>query len=108
LSIIGVALWREIEARLNAWPALSQKAKGAASISCTFVRRARMPSRDHDSWLARIDHRIFERLRPLTLPTPHGWQSQDAFYLALPPLPGYCFSQKPIAGGWDRHGIAKA
>jgi pimeloyl-ACP methyl ester carboxylesterase len=44
----------------------------------------------------------------MVTPTAHGGKAEDAFHLVLPSLPGYGFSGKPAAPGWDRHRIARA
>ncbi len=45
---------------------------------------------------------------PLTDPTAHGGTAEDAFHLVLPSMPGYGFSAKPAATGWDPVHIARA
>jgi microsomal epoxide hydrolase len=44
----------------------------------------------------------------LVNPTAHGGTAQDAFHLVLPSIPGFGFSDKPSAKGWDRNRIGKA
>ena len=54
---------------------------------------------------------VFELLKtvgPLTDPTAHGGRAEDAFHLVLPSMPGYGFSGKPKATGWDPDRIARA
>jgi pimeloyl-ACP methyl ester carboxylesterase len=51
----------------------------------------------------------FERvLGPLTDPPAYGGDAGDAFDVIVPSLPGYGFSGKPAATGWDIHRIARA
>src|SRR5262249_59305335 len=45
---------------------------------------------------------------PLTDPTAHGGQAEDAFHLVLPSLPGYGFSREPTELGWESGRIARA
>ena len=45
---------------------------------------------------------------PLTDPTAHGGQAEDAFHLVLPSLPGYGFSGEPTELGWDPGRTARA
>jgi len=45
---------------------------------------------------------------PLTNPTAHGGSAADAFHLVIPAIPGYGFSGKPTATGWDPARIARA
>jgi len=54
---------------------------------------------------------IVEQLKiidPLTNPTAHGGTAADAFHVVIPSLPGYGFSGKPTAPGWNPPRIAKA
>jgi len=54
---------------------------------------------------------IIEQLKiigPLTDPTAHGGTAADAFDVVIPSLPGYGFSGKPTAPGWDVPHIARA
>jgi pimeloyl-ACP methyl ester carboxylesterase len=45
---------------------------------------------------------------PLTDPTAHGGSAEDAFDVVVPSMPGYGFSAKPAATGWDPVHIARA
>ena len=45
---------------------------------------------------------------PLTDPVAHGGEARDAFHLVLPSLPGFGFSDKAAAVGWDLPRIARA
>ena len=47
-------------------------------------------------------------IEPLTNPTAHGGSAADAFDLVIPSLPGYGFSGKPTAPGWNPVSIAGA
>jgi pimeloyl-ACP methyl ester carboxylesterase len=54
---------------------------------------------------------IIEQLKiigPLTEPTAHGGNAQDAFDVVIPSLPGYGFSAKPTGTGWDPDRIGPA
>jgi pimeloyl-ACP methyl ester carboxylesterase len=54
---------------------------------------------------------IIEQMKiigPLTDPTAYGGTAADAFHLVIPSLPGYGFSGKPTAPGWNPVTIAKA
>ena len=54
---------------------------------------------------------IIEQLKiiePLTNPTAHGGDASDAFHVVIPSMPGYGFSGKPSAKGWDPEHIAGA
>ncbi len=45
---------------------------------------------------------------PLTDPVGHGGEARDAFHLVVPSLPGFGFSDKPTAPGWNIGRIADA
>jgi pimeloyl-ACP methyl ester carboxylesterase len=45
---------------------------------------------------------------PLTDPTAHGGDAGDAFDVVVPSIPGYGFSGKPTATGWDPVHVADA
>ena len=71
---------------------------------------------DHDNALPLIvtlgwPGSVIEQLKiigPLTNPTAHGASASDAFHLVIPSMPGYGFSGKPTATGWDPARIARA
>jgi pimeloyl-ACP methyl ester carboxylesterase len=53
---------------------------------------------------------VIEQLKvigPLTDPTAHGGNAEDAFDVVIPSLPGYGFSGKPTTTGWDPQHIAR-
>jgi len=101
--------WRKIEARLNALPQFITRIDGL-DIHFIHVRSK------HDNALPMIvthgwPGSIIEQLKiiePLTDPTAHGAAASDAFHLVIPSLPGYGFSSKPTAPGWNPVSIAKA
>lgn len=47
-------------------------------------------------------------IAPLTDPVAHGGSVSDAFHLIVPSLPGFGFSDKPVAPGWGVGRIAAA
>jgi pimeloyl-ACP methyl ester carboxylesterase len=51
---------------------------------------------------------LLETIGPLTDPTAHGGQAEDAFDLVLPSLPGYGFSSEPKELDWNPGRMAKA
>ena len=51
---------------------------------------------------------LLETVGPLTDPTAHGGQAEDAFHLVLPSLPGYGFSGEPAELGWNAGRVAQA
>jgi pimeloyl-ACP methyl ester carboxylesterase len=58
--------------------------------------------------MARLDPRADQARRPLTDPTAFGGRAEDAFDVVIPSIPGYGFSGKPTATGWDHARIARA
>jgi pimeloyl-ACP methyl ester carboxylesterase len=101
--------WRKCEARLRALPQFVTEIDGL-DIHFIHVRS------EHDDALPLIvthgwPGSIIEQLKiidPLTNPTAHGGSASDAFHLVIPSLPGYGFSGKPTATGWDPSRIAHA
>jgi pimeloyl-ACP methyl ester carboxylesterase len=101
--------WRRCEAKLNALPNFVTEIDGL-DIHFIHVR-----SRHEDALPLIVTHgwpgSIIEQLKiidPLTDPTAHGASASDAFHLVIPSLPGYGFSAKPTAAGWDVPRIARA
>ena len=47
-------------------------------------------------------------LGPLSDPTAHGGSADDAFHIVCPTLPGFGYSGKPAATGWNIEKIAEA
>jgi len=101
--------WRKVEARLNALP---QFMTGIDGLDIHFIHvRSK-----HDNALPLIvthgwPGSIIEQMKiiePLTNPTAHGGSASDAFHLVIPSIPGYGFSGKPTATGWDPQHIARA
>lgn len=101
--------WRKTEARLNGYPQYLMNINGV-DIHFIHVRSRHqnaLPLLMTHGWPGSIVE-LMKVIDPLTNPTQHGGSANDAFHLVLPSLPGYGFSGKPAAPGWDRHYIAKA
>jgi pimeloyl-ACP methyl ester carboxylesterase len=101
--------WRKVEARLNALPNFLTEIDGL-DIHFIHVR-----SKHEDAMPILITHgwpgSVIEQLKvigPLTDPTAHGGNASDAFHVVIPSLPGYGFSGKPTAPGWNPLTIAHA
>ena len=101
--------WRKIEARLNALPQFITEIDGL-DIHFIHVR-----SKHENALPVVVTHgwpgSIIEQLKiigPLTDPTAHGGSASDAFDVVVPSLPGYGFSGKPTAPGWNPVRIARA
>jgi pimeloyl-ACP methyl ester carboxylesterase len=101
--------WRRCEEELNALPHFITEIDGL-DIHFIHVR-----SRHQDALPLIVTHgwpgSVIEQLKiidPLTNPTAHGAAASDAFHLVIPSLPGYGYSGKPTATGWDVPRIARA
>ena len=101
--------WRAREALLNTFPQYRTEIDG---LGIHFVH-ARSPHPDAmplvitHGWPGSIVE--FQKvIGPLTDPTAHGGDAADAFHVICPSLPGYGFSDKPTAPGWNVPRIADA
>jgi len=101
--------WRKVETKLNALPQFITEIDGL-DIHFIHVR-----SKHENALPVIVTHgwpgSIIEQLKiigPLTDPTAHGGKTQDAFDVVIPSMPGYGFSGKPTAPGWDETHIARA
>jgi pimeloyl-ACP methyl ester carboxylesterase len=99
--------WRRAEAKLNALPQFITQIDGL-DIHFIHVR-----SRHEDALPLIVTHgwpgsvlELLKVIEPLTDPTAHGGAAQDAFHLVIPSLPGYGFSARPRAPGWNPDRIA--
>ena len=101
--------WRAWEAKLNSWPQFVTEIDGLP-IHFFHVRSPHENARPlvitHGWPGSQVEfHKIIE---PLTNPTAHGGRPEDAFHVVAPSLPGYGFSGKPTAPGWNIKKIAEA
>ncbi|MGO4623007.1 epoxide hydrolase family protein [Ensifer sp. 2YAB10] len=101
--------WRRAERKLNAFPQFLTR------IDRLDIHFIHVRSRHENALPLIMTHgwpgSIFELLDvidPLTAPTAHGGKAEDAFHLVIPSIPGFGFSQKPTATGWDARRIAIA
>jgi pimeloyl-ACP methyl ester carboxylesterase len=101
--------WRKCEARLNAVPNFISEIDGL-DIHFVHVR-----SKHEDALPLVLCHgwpgSVIEQLKIvdlLTDPTAHGGSASDAFHVVIPNMPGYGFSGKPTATGWDVPHIGRA
>jgi pimeloyl-ACP methyl ester carboxylesterase len=101
--------WRKMEARLNALP------QSITEIDGVDIHFIHVRSRQDNALPLIVTHgwpgSIVEQLKivgPLADPTAHGAAASEAFHLVIPSIPGYGFSGKPTATGWDPQRIARA
>ena len=98
-----------VEARLNALPQFTTQIDG---VDIHFIH---VKSRHENALPLIMTHgwpgsviELLETIGPLTDPTAHGGQAEDAFDLVLPSLPGYGFSGEPAELGWNAGRVAQA
>jgi pimeloyl-ACP methyl ester carboxylesterase len=101
--------WRARESRLNRWPGFKTVLDGLG-IHFLHIR-----SRHEDALPLILTHgwpgsivEFQKVIKPLTDPEAHGGSARDAFHLICPTLPGFGFSDKPTAPGWNIERIATA
>ena len=101
--------WRKCEAKINALPNF------ITEIDELDIHFIHVRSKHENALPIIVTHgwpgSIIEQMKiidPLTNPTAHGGTAADAFHLVIPSLPGYGFSGKPTAPGWNPVSIAKA
>jgi len=101
--------WRKTEAKLNSYPQFITNIDGL-DIHFIHVR-----SKNPNALPVIITHgwpgSVIEQLKiigPLTDPVKYGGKAEDSFDVVIPSLPGYGFSGKPTATGWDPQRVARA
>ncbi|MER7817997.1 epoxide hydrolase family protein [Streptomyces sp. NPDC096153] len=101
--------WRKVEAQLKALPNFITEIDGL-DIHFIHVRSKHenaLPLIVTHGWPGSVVEQL-KIIEPLTDPTAHGGDASDAFHLVIPSMPGYGFSGKPTAKGWDPERIARA
>lgn len=101
--------WRKCEAKLNALPQFITEIDGL-DIHFIHVRSKHgnaLPLIVNHGWPGSIVEQL-KIIDPLTNPTAHGGTAADAFDVVIPSMPGYGYSGKPDATGWDPDHIARA
>jgi pimeloyl-ACP methyl ester carboxylesterase len=101
--------WRKAEEKLNALPQFTTEIDGLEIhfIHVTSPHKNAMPLIMTHGWPGSVIE-LLEVVGPLTDPTAHGGDAEDAFELVLPSLPGYGFSGEPTEVGWDLGRTARA
>ena len=101
--------WRKVEARLAALPQFVTEIDGL-DIHFIHVRSKHenaLPLIMTHGWPGSIIEQI-KIIDPLTNPTANGGSASDAFDVVIPSIPGYGYSSKPTAAGWDAPHVARA
>jgi pimeloyl-ACP methyl ester carboxylesterase len=100
--------WRKAEARINSYPNFITNIDG---IDIHFIH---VKSKEKNALPMIVTHgwpgSFIEQMKiidPLTNPTKYGGNAADAFDVVIPSIPGYGFSGKPTAPGWNPVRIAK-
>jgi len=99
--------WRAREERLNRFPQFITEIDGVDIhfIHLPSVHQNARPLIITHGWPGSVVefHKVIE---PLADPTAHGGNTEDAFHVVVPSLPGYGFSGKPEVTGWGIEKIA--
>ena len=98
-----------LETRLNAFPHFLTEIDGL-DIHFIHVRSPHenaLPVIITHGWPGSIVE-LLNVIGPLSDPTEHGGDAADAFHVVAPSMPGYGFSARPTATGWDPIHIADA
>src|ERR671931_316795 len=98
-----------IEARLNALPQFTTEIDGV-DVHFIHVRSEHedaLPLTMTHGWPGSVVE-LLETVGPLTDPTAHGGNAEDAFHLVMPSVPGYGFSAEPTEVGWGPGRVAGA
>ena len=101
--------FRRFEARLNAVPQFITEIDGLDIhfIHAKSPHENAMPLIITHGWPGSIVE-MLNVIGPLSDPPAHGGDAADAFDVVVPSIPGYGFSGKPMATGWDPVHIADA
>ena len=101
--------WRKVESRLNALQQFITEIDGLEIhfIHARSKHENALPLIVTHGWPGSIIHNL-KIIDPLTNPTAHGGSASDAFHVVVPSMPGYGFSSKPTAPGWDPARMARA
>src|ERR671931_270625 len=100
---------RRFEARLNALPQFMTEIDGL-DIHFIHVKSPHenaLPVIITHGWPGSVVE-MLNVIGPLSDPTAHGGNAEDAFDVVVPSIPGYGFSGRPSSTGWDPAHIARA
>jgi len=98
-----------VAARLNALPQFTTEIDGVDIhfIHVESEHEHALPLIMTHGWPGSVVE-LLDTVGPLTDPTAHGGDAEEAFHLVLPSLPGYGFSDEPVEIGWDLSRTARA
>lgn len=100
--------WRAHEKRLNRFPQFKTNIGG---LDIHFIHQRSSAANATpllllNGWPSSIVE-YDKVIEPLVNPTAHGGQASDAFHVVVPSMPGYGFSDKPRARGYDPERMAQ-
>jgi len=101
--------WRKVEAKLNELPQFITEIDGL-DIHFIHVRSSHantLPLIITHGWPGSFLE-FMKVIGPLSDPESHGARAEDAFDLVVPSMPGFGFSARPQAAGWNPERIAGA
>jgi pimeloyl-ACP methyl ester carboxylesterase len=98
-----------LESRLNALPQFTTEIDGLDIyfIHVKSEHENALPLIITHGWPGSVIE-MLEAIGPLTDPTAHGGDAEDAFDVVIPSMPGYGFSAEPTEVGWGAGRIAQA
>ena len=99
--------WRKLEAKLNAFPQFISEIDGL-DIHFIHVRSPQanaLPLIMTHGWPGSFLEFV-KVIRPLSDPESNGGRAEDAFDVIVPSMPGFGFSGRPQATGWNPERIA--
>ncbi|WP_353646116.1 epoxide hydrolase [Mesorhizobium sp. WSM2239] len=101
--------WRRIEGKINSYPHFLTEIDGLDFhfIHVRSKHENAVPLLIAHGWPGSIIEQM-KLIEPLTDPTAQGGGEADAFHVIIPSMPGYGFSGKPTATGWNPDRIARA
>ena len=94
--------WRKIEGKINSYPHFLTEIDGLDFhfIHVRSKHENALPLLIAHGWPGSIIEQM-KLIEPLTNPTDHGGGETIAFHVVIPSMPGYGFSGKPTATGWN-------
>ncbi len=101
--------WRKGEKKLNSFPQFMTKIDGL-DIHFIHVKSKHenaLPLIMTHGWPGSVLE-LIKTIGPLTDPTAHGGNPEDAFHVVMPSMPGYGFSEVPSETGWGPDRIGRA
>ena len=101
--------WRKLEAKLNALPQFITEIDGLDNhfIHVRSPHANALPLIMTHGWPGSFIEFV-KVIGPLSDPESHGARAEDAFNLVVPSMPGFGFSARPQATGWNPERIAGA